>query len=89
MVGLELELSASQIEALRRLACLHYGDAEAGSLGRVVEAALEMRLRWLDLAAKGGEVLEEPRVAWEAVADGKGQASGGVRDWLFDERRPR
>ena len=84
MAKLELELSADLIQELRRLAQLHYGDAGDAALGRVVEGAVEMRLLWEGLVAKGGGDLEEPVSHWQFDDNsGREMLPDGVTDWMF------
>lgn len=87
MAVLDIELSSELIDGLKRLAARHYGDSGESSMGRVVEAALEMRLLWLDLSEIGGQEVGEPVIDWKDegvhTAD---QVESEVRDWLFKGR---
>lgn len=60
MAEINIELDNDLIEGVKRLAVRHYGDSEIGSIARVIEAAAEMRLLWLDLVKRGGDEIEEP-----------------------------
>lgn len=84
MAKLELELSADLIQELRRMAQRYYGDAGEAAVGRVVEGAVEMRLLWEGIVAKGGGDLEEPVSHWEFDDNsGKGPLPDGITDWMF------
>ena len=63
---LEVEVSAEQLKTLKRLAEDHYGDSDEAAMGEVVEAALAMRLKWLEV---GGPVAEESRRAGSRLGD--------------------
>lgn len=60
MAEIDIELDNDLIEGVKRLAVRHYGDSGDASMGRVAEAALEMRLLWVDLVKGGGNEIEEP-----------------------------
>ena len=84
MAKLELELSADLIQELRRMAQRYYGDAGEAAVGRVVEGAVEMRLLWEGLVAKGGGDLEEPVSHWQFDDNsGREMLPDGVTDWMF------
>ena len=60
MAEIELELENELVEGMRRLAARHYGDSGDASVWRVIEAASEMCLLWLNLVEGGGNEMEEP-----------------------------
>ena len=87
MATLELTLTAETLKSARTLALLHYGDAEGSSLGRVIEAAILMRLLWLDLLEAAGQEVGEPVAEWGTEGhETPGQAVPEVREWLFGGR---
>ena len=65
MTKLDLNLDAKFIEGVKSIAERHYGDGGDAALGRVVEAALELRLLWGELAGQGGPEVNEPVANWE------------------------
>ena len=60
MAEMDIELDSDLIEGVKRLAIRHYGDSSDASISRVGEAALQMRLLWLDLVKEGGNEIDEP-----------------------------
>ena len=84
MAKLELEVSAELIRDLRRLAQVHHGDDGEAALGRVVEAAIEMRLLWASLVEESRSEVEEPVSTWEFVEAPRGEPlAEGITDWMF------
>ncbi len=83
MGNLDIELDSHLVEGMKRLAEHHYGDSGDASIGRVAEAALAMRLLWLDLVKEGGNEIEEAVASWEFP---DGQPPAKIRDWLFRRR---
>jgi len=65
MIQLDVELDDELINRVKRLATHHYGDASDGSIVKVVESALEMRLLATILVEGGGNETEEPIRDWE------------------------
>ena len=59
MANLDIELGDEVIKGIRSIAVRHYGDSGDGSVGRVIESALEMRLLSMKLAEEGGAEIEE------------------------------
>ena len=55
MGTLEIEVNAELLKAVESLAFRHYGDAGSSSITLVCEAAIVMRLLWLDLLGPGGQ----------------------------------
>jgi hypothetical protein len=87
MVTLEIEVNAELLKAVESLAFRHYGDAESSSITRVGEAAIAMRLLWLDLLEPAGHEVEEPVVEWGTEGHGTpGETGPEVREWLFGRR---
>ena len=87
MGTLEIEVNAELLKAVESLAFRHYGDAESSSITRVGEAAIAMRLLWLDLLEPAGHEVEEPVVEWGTEAHGTpGETGSEVREWLFGRR---
>ena len=87
MADLELELSTTLIDQLRRLAQLHYGDDGDEAVSRVIAAALEMRLLWMELVPEGLDAVEEPLLNWKIAGSSDGDlAQEELRDWLFRRR---
>ena len=87
MAKLDIELSNNVTDEIRFLAMHHYGNSGDASVDRVVEAALQMRLVWMDLVGEGGNEVDEPLLGWEfasrAPAD---QSAVEIRSWLFGRR---
>ena len=54
MGTLEIEVNVDLLKAVENLAFRHYGDTESSSITRVGEAAIAMRLLWLDLLEPAG-----------------------------------
>ena len=87
MAILEIEISAELLEAASRLALRHYGNTEGPSIIRVGEAAILMRLFWLNLLETAGQEVEEPVVEWRAEDhETPSQGKDQVREWLFGGR---
>ena len=86
MTRLDLELSARSIEALRHLARAHYGDDSEASVGRVVEAALALRLEWRAVAGEPAERTGEPVLEWPDEAASQLGTTESVPEWLFQGR---
>lgn len=84
MARLELEVSADLIRDLRRMAQLHYGDGGEAALGRVVEAAIEIRLLWANFVEKDGNQVEEAVSTWEFPGEtGIESLPEEITDWMF------
>ena len=84
MARLELEVKAELLKNLRDLVELYYGDGGEAALGRLVEAAIEMRLLWASRVAEGRIEVEEPISQWEFVeAPGVEQLPDDINDWMF------
>ena len=84
MATLEIEIGSELLKAARSLARRHYGDDGCASTARVVQAALAMRLLFLDLAAEGGREVDEPVANWEFDdAQANDQLQADIRDLLF------
>ena len=81
---LEVEVSAEQLKTLKRLAEDHYGDSDEAAMGEVVEAALAMRLKWLEVGGPVAEEVDEPVAAWE-TKDGSDatQPDPEMLGWMF------
>jgi len=84
MANLNIELGDEVIKDIRSIAVRHYGDSGDGSVGRVIESALEMRLLSMKLAEEGGAEIEEPMASWEFVSkQPAGQLPAEIQSWLF------
>jgi len=84
---LEIEIGAELLKAARNLALRHYGDDGSSSTARVVQAALAMRLLFLDLAEEGGREVDEPVANWDFDdANANDQLQADIRDLLFRRR---
>ena len=84
MMGLEIELNEGLIQRVKRLAERHYGDSESGSIARVLEDALEVRLICLKRLEESGTDIEEPVSNWEPGSSSiDEQTKAGLSDWLF------
>jgi hypothetical protein len=56
----EIQIDGELLDGVSRLAIRHYGDASDISVLRVIEAALELYLLWLDRVEKGVKEVDEP-----------------------------
>ncbi len=87
MAEIDIELDSNLIEGVKRLAVSHYGDCGDVSIGRVAEAALNMRLLWEDLVKGGENEIEEPIVDWEFPSKQPAEElTAEITDWLFRGR---
>ena len=87
MATLEVEIGADLIKAAKSLALRHYGNDEDTSVSRVIEAALMMRLLWLQLVDVAGREVGEPVANWEfGDDDASEQVDGDLRNLLFKRR---
>ncbi len=86
MTRLDVEISARDIDALRRLARAHYGNDTDTSVSKVMEAALALRLEWLSVAGDISHRTQEPVLTWaeEPLADESEPPA--VSEWLFEGR---
>ena len=81
MAKMELEIRADLLEGLRLLAQRHYGDGGEASVGKVVEAAIEMRL---SLLGEDGIEVEEPVSHWQFDdTPVNGSLPDAIIDWMF------
>jgi hypothetical protein len=87
MAELDIELDRGLVRGVERLAVHYYGNSGDASIGRVVEAALEMRLLWMNLAEGSRNEIEEPTTSWQ-LGDGQPAQQVGteIREWLFKRR---
>ena len=53
MGQIEIEVT-DVLKMVKQLAADHYGDSDEAAMGQVVQAALEMRLRWFRCSWDGG-----------------------------------
>ena len=87
MATLEIEIGGELLKATKSLALRHYGDDGRSSTLRVVQAALAMRLLFLELAELGGREVGEPVANWEFGDDESGDhVQTSLRDLLFRRR---
>ena len=87
MIQLDVELDGELVDKVKRLATRHYGDSGDGSIAKVVESALEMRLLSTILVQGGGNDTEEPIRDWEfANKQPAKQLPAEIRDLLFKGR---
>ena len=84
MGQLEVEVNADQLKILKRLAQDHYGEGDEAAMGKVVEAALAMRLKWLEVGGPVAEEVGEPVATWESQ-DGSDRTPPDpeVLGWMF------
>ena len=87
MLDLEIDLDKTIIDGVKNLARDHYDCVDDGSVGLVIEAALEMRLLAEKLAGQAGKEVDEPVANWKSSTQGIEPASTRLRDWLFERRK--
>lgn len=84
MGQLEVEVSADQLRLLKRLAGDHYRDTDEAAMGKVVEAAIALRLKWLEVGGATAEEIEEPLTTWESeTPSGPTQPDPEFLGWMF------
>ena len=83
MAEMELEIRADLLQGLRLLAQQQYGDEGEAFVGKVVEAAIEMRL---SLLGEDEIEIEEPVSHWQFDStSGNGSLPEPIIDWMFKE----
>ncbi len=84
MTRLDLELSARDIDALRRLARSHYGDDTDASVNKVIEVALALRLEWRSVAGEPAQRTHAPVLEWPEESPADESLPQAVSTWLFE-----
>ena len=83
MGQIEIEVTADVLKMVKQLAADHYGDSDEAAMGQVVQAALEMRLKWFDVAGTAALEVEEPIASWETRDESGEIDEPEMLEWMF------
>ena len=89
MTQLDLELSAELIAAVRKLAERHYGDTGDAAVAKVIDAAVQLRVLWLDVGGAAAREVDEPVTHWTAESRAGEGSPPNVKAWLFHKEAER